>query len=185
VPANTVLVNGPGAKSAVATLQAPAADIHSRAQWLAERRQLALVHGVDTTITLSTLATAVLAILALVVTLLSGARERGRSLALIRTLGLRAGLGWWLALAELGPVLLAALIGGICSAIAIVVLLEPAMGLRELSGGLGDPQPTISFALVASLVGTAVGLLALSVAIEVIVRRRDRLSEVLRVGGSI
>jgi putative ABC transport system permease protein len=185
VPTNLVLVNGPGASAAVNTLGAPRADIHTRAHWLSAQRHLALVSGVNRAITLATFATALLAILALVVTVLSGARERGRSLALIRTLGLPARLGWWLALAELAPVLIAALVGGVVAGVGIVLLLEPAMGLRELAGGLGDPTPTISITLIAGLVGSVVGLLLLAVLVEIAVRRRDRLSDVLRVGESI
>ena len=185
VPADIVLVNGPGASAAANSLGAPKADIHTRADWLSAQRHLALVSGVDRSITLATLATALLAILALVVTVLSGARERGRSLALIRTLGLPARLGWWLALAELAPVLVAALAGGVIAGVGIVLLLEPAMGLRELAGGLGDPTPTVSLALIAGLAGTVVGLLLLAVLVEIAVRRGDRLSDVLRVGESI
>jgi putative ABC transport system permease protein len=185
VSTDIVLVNGPGASAAAKTLGASRADTHTRAAWLSAQRHLALVSGVDQSITLATLATALLAILALVVTVLSGARERGRSLALIRTLGLPARLGWWLALAELAPVLIAALVGGVIAGVGIVLLLEPAMGLRELAGGLGDPTPTVSLALIAGLAGTVVGLLLLAVLVEIAVRRRDRLSDVLRVGESI
>lgn len=185
LPANMVLVNGPGAEKAVAGLTAPAASIHSRAAWLSARRHLALVNGVDQAIALATAATALAAVLALMVIVLSGARERGRSLALVRTLGLPARLGWWLALAELAPVLVAALVGGIVAGVGIVVVLEPAMGLRQLAGGLGDPPPTISAGLIAGLAGAAVALLLIAVLVEIAVRRRDRLSEVLRVGESI
>jgi len=185
VPATIVLVNGPGARSAVGILKAPATDIQTRAQWLSARRALALVRGVDRAITLATLATALLAIIALIVTALSGARERGRSLALVRTLGLPARLGWWLALAELAPVLIAALVGGVIAGVGIVVLLEPAMGLGELAGGLGNPAPTISPLAIIALVGSAIALLSIAVLIEIVVRRRDRLSEVLRVGETI
>ncbi|HEX4401420.1 MAG TPA: hypothetical protein VHZ98_08845 [Galbitalea sp.] len=185
VSTDLVLVNGPGASAAAKTLGASRADTHTRAAWLSAQRHLALVSGVDQSITLATLATALLAILALVVTVLSGGRERGRSLALIRTLGLPARLGWWLALAELAPVLIAALVGGVIAGVGIVLLLEPAMGLRELAGGLGDPTPTVSLTLIAGLAGTVVGLLLLAVLVEIAVRRRDRLSDVLRVGESI
>jgi putative ABC transport system permease protein len=184
VATNILLVNGPGASSAVTALGVGKSAVQTRAHWLSTRRHLALVSGVNQAISLATTATALLAVLALIVTVLSGARERGRSLALIRTLGLPARLGWWLALAELAPVLVAALVGGVVAGVGIVLLLEPAMGLRELAGGLGNPAPTLSLALIVGLVGAAIGLLLLAVLIEVAVRRRDRLSEVLRVGES-
>lgn len=184
IAANRLLVNGPGARSAIDKLGAPKSTILTRARWLSQRQHLALVSGVDETIALATIGTAVLAVIALIVTLLSGARERGRSLALVRTLGLPSRLGWWLALAELAPVLLAGLIGGVVAGAGIVVFLEPAMGLGELAGGLSDPAPTISVAFIVGIVGAAFALLVLAVLIEVAVRRRDRLSEVLRVGES-
>lgn len=179
---NIVLINGPGAAHAAKTLDAPASAVHSRAGWLAARTHLALVSGVNQAIGLATLSTLLLTILALLITVLSGARERGRSLGLIRTLGLPARLGWWLALAELAPVLIASLVGGVLAGTAIVLLLEPALGLRNLSGGTANPAPQISLGFIAGLVGVAVGLLLVAVLIEIAVRRRDRLSEVLRVG---
>jgi putative ABC transport system permease protein len=175
-------VNGPGAGAAINGLDAPRTAVHARATWLSARRHLALVNGVDVAITLSTLATALAAMVALIVILLSGARERGRSLALVRTLGLPARLGWWLALAEVAPLLVAAIIGGVLAGVGIVVFLEPAMGLRELAGGLGDPQPTVSPSLIAGLAASTIVLLLIAIAIEVAVRRRDRLNDVLRVG---
>jgi putative ABC transport system permease protein len=185
LPANILLVNGPGARAAVATLHAPKQAIHTRSGWLSARRRLALVSGVDQAIALATAATALAAVLALITIALSGARERGRSLALARTLGLPARQGWWLALAELAPVVVAALVGGIVAGVGIVLLLAPAMGLRELAGGLSDPPPTISPGFIAGLATAAVVLLFVAVLIEIAVRRRDRLSEVLRVGESI
>jgi putative ABC transport system permease protein len=185
LPANILLVNGPGARAAVATLHAPKQAIHTRSGWLSARRRLALVSGVDQAIALATAATVLAAVLALITIALSGARERGRSLALARTLGLPARQGWWLALAELAPVVVAALVGGIVAGVGIVLLLAPAMGLRELAGGLSDPPPTISPAFIAGLATAAVVLLFVAVLIEIAVRRRDRLSEVLRVGESI
>jgi putative ABC transport system permease protein len=184
VPADVVLANGPGARTAVSALHAPSTRIHTRAGWLSARRNLALVSGVDQAIALATEATALAAVLALVIIVLSGARERGRSLALARTLGLAARQGWWLALAELAPVVVAALVGGIVAGVGIVVLLEPAMGLRQLAGGLSDPPPTVSASLIAGLALAAILLLLVAVLVEIAVRRSDRLSDVLRVGES-
>jgi putative ABC transport system permease protein len=185
VTPRTVLVTGVGAEAAIAALHAKPSIVHTRTAWLEQRQHLALVSGVNTTMTLSSIAIALLAAIALIAIVLGGARERGRSLALLRTLGLRASLGWWLALSDLAPVVVAALVGGIAAGVGMVLLLEPAMGLRVLAGGLSEPQPTISFAVVGALAAGAILLLAFAVLVEVAFRRGDRLSEVLRVGESV
>jgi putative ABC transport system permease protein len=182
VTTSAILIDGPGAADAAHGLARDPNDIHSRAQWLATLRGHAEVGGVATAITLSLIAAAILAALALVVTVIGGARERGRSLSLVRTLGLPAAAGNWLALAELAPVVVAALIGGIAAGIGMVALLEPVIGLVALTGGLGNPPPTFSLPIVVALAAGAILLLLIAVAIEFSIRRRDRLSEVLRVG---
>jgi putative ABC transport system permease protein len=181
---NTVLITGPGATHAAASLGVVKANIQSRADWLQTRRHLALVEGTQQTMLLATVAVALLAMIALVATALAGARDRGRALSLLRTLGMRAGLGWWLALAELLPVVVASLIGGIVAGVGMLVLLEPSLGLRVLAGGASDPPTVISPALIAGLVTATIVLMALAVVAEMAAYRRGQLSEVLRVGES-
>jgi putative ABC transport system permease protein len=183
--ANTLLVTGAGAAAAVATLPVAHSAVHSRASWLADRRQFALVSGVQSTMLLASTAVALLAMIALIATVLAGARERGRSLSLMRTLGMRAGLGWWLALAELVPVVIAALVGGIVAGVGMVVWLEPSLGLDLLAGGQEIPPPSVSPILIIGLAAGAVVLLGVSVLAEVVAHRRDKLSEVLRVGETV
>jgi putative ABC transport system permease protein len=182
VAAGAILIDGPGALAAARALAAPTSAVHTRAAWLTTRQARAEVGGVAGAISLAMISAAILAALALIVTVLGGARERGRSLSLVRTLGLRASAGTWLALAELAPVVLAALVGGVVAGIGMVLLLEPAMGLRALTGGLGNPPPTVSAPILVALVSGAILLLLGAVVIEFAIRRRDRLSEVLRVG---
>jgi putative ABC transport system permease protein len=182
---NTVLITGPAASYAAASLGVTKADIQSRANWLRDRRHFALVGGTQQTMLFATIAVALLAAIALVATALAGARDRGRSLSLLRTLGMRAGLGWWLALAELLPVVVASLIGGIVAGVGMLVLLEPSLGLRVLAGGVSDPQTVVPPGLIIGLVIMAMVLLAVAIVAEMLVYRRDRLSEVLRVGESV
>jgi putative ABC transport system permease protein len=182
---NTVLITGPGAPRAAASLGVEKAAIHSRADWLRDRRHLALIAGTQQTIFLATIAVALLAMIALIATALAGARDRGRSLSLLRTLGMRAGLGWWLALAELLPVVVASLIGGIVAGVGMLVLLEPSLGLQVLAGGESNPPTVISPGLIIGLVIAAIVLLAVAIVAETLAYRRDQLSEVLRVGESV
>jgi putative ABC transport system permease protein len=182
---NTVLITGPGAGAAATSLNVPKAAIHSRTSWLYTQRHLALVAGTQRTMLLATIAVGLLAMIALLGTALAGARERGRSLSLLRTLGLRAGRGWWLALAELLPVVIAALVGGIVAGVGMLALLEPSLGLAVLSGGESDPPTVFSASLIIGLAVVTVVLLAVAVLAEVAAHRRDQLSEVLRVGETV
>ena len=176
----SVLIMGSGAAAA-----APDGEVIVRADWLAERQQQAFVIGVQQSMLVAAGAVGLLAIFALVAAVQAGSRARGRSLSLLRTLGLRPRLGWWLALAELAPVVIAALAGGILAGVVIVVVCAPSLGLRVLAGGIDSPPPSISPLVVAAVAAGGVLLLALAVLTEVIAHRRDRLSEVLRVGETV
>src|SRR5690606_17243716 len=101
--------------------------------------------------------------MALVATVLAWAPSRGVVLSMLRTLGLRSGYGWWLALSELVPVVLAALAGGVLAGTAILVLLGPALGLVTLAGGVGDPPLVIDLLFVLAVAGAAVVLLGIAV----------------------
>lgn len=184
VDPTVLLANGPGAPAAVAATL-PSARIVTRSGWLEARRHLALVSGVSSTISFSFVALAILGVIALVVTVLGGARERGRSLALVRTIGLPARSAWWLALAELAPTLIAALSGGVAAGVGMVLLLEPAIGIGVLAGGTGEPQPVILAGTILGLVAAAILLLAGVVLVEGAIRRGDRLNEVVRVGETV
>jgi putative ABC transport system permease protein len=183
--ARELLVLGPGAARAVSTLRLPSSDIHTRSEWLARQRSYPLVSGVDTVIGLSALIAGLLAIVALIALVVTGARERGRWLSLLRTLGLRSRVGWWLALAELAPVVIAALIAGAIAASAMVLLFEPSLGFDLLTGGIGVPPPTVSVGDIAQTVVAAVLLLVIAVLVESALYRRDGLSRVLRVGETV
>lgn len=186
VAPDTVWAVGPGAEAAAADVAAdlglPAEGVHLRAAWAAERRAMALVAGVERVMLVATGAVGLLAVLALAATVVSGARERGRTLSLLRTLGMRPRLGWWLALAELTPVVLTAVVAGGAAAALVVLLLGGALGLDVLVGGVGVPTVTVAPDLLGWVGTGAVGLLLAAAFVEVAVHRRDRLSEVLRVG---
>ena len=182
VETNEMLVMGPGAEQAVAQL---GSTVFSRVEWLADRQHQALVSGVNTVMLVSTGAVAVLALIGLIASVLSGARTRRRALSLLRTLGMNARLGWWLALSELAPLVLAALIGGVAAGVTIIVTLGPSFGLETLAGGLQPPPLVIAPWVIAGVV-VGVALLALvAMLAEVVAHRRDRLSDVLRVGESL
>lgn len=186
VAATVVWAQGPGAAdAATAAVQGLGAIDHAvvtRAGWLDERRGSALVSGVERMLLLGAGVAVALAVVGVVATVLGGSRERGRALALLRTLGMRRRLGWWLVLAELGPVVLAAALAGTGAGIAVVGLLGSALGLDVLAGGPDVPPVVVGGAVPALLAGGAVVLLLAAAAVEVAAHRRDRLSDVVRVG---
>ncbi len=180
----TVWVTGPGADAAVEHVPDAAQLATTRTQWLEANRGSALVGGVQSMLVYAVVTVALLVAMALVATVLAGAHARGIVLSMLRTLGLRAGYGWWLAVSELAPVVLAALAGGIFAGTAILVLLGPTLGLVVLTGGVADPPLVIEPMFVLAVVAVAVVLLGVAVLAEVLTHRRDKLSEVLRVGAT-
>lgn len=183
--ANSLLAMGPGAPRAAATLDVARSDIHTRVDWLKERRHFALVTGVGDVMLLSVGAVALLAVMALVASVIAGTRSRVRALSLLRTLGVGRGATRWLALADVAPVVLAAVVGGIIAGIGTVMALGPSLGLDVLAGGLDTPTLRISPAVIAAVVGGTAVLLVLAMLAEFVIHRRDRLSEVLRVGETV
>jgi putative ABC transport system permease protein len=183
--ARTVLVVGPRAAEAVDTLDLPLDAVLTRADWLQQRRALALVSGVERTMIAAVLAVGLLASIALVATVIGGARARGRALAMLRTLGMKPRLGWWLALAELAPMVIAAVIGGIVAGVVVVAALAPSLGLDLLAGGVTIPEPSISTEVFVSLAIGAFAVLLIGALADVLTHRRDKLSEVLRVGDTV
>ena len=181
--ANSVLLVGPGTDAAVAGL--PADSVLTRSDWIEQRRDLALVSGVESTMVFTIIAVGLLAVVALVATVVSGARSRGRALSMLRTLGMSSRFGWWLALAELAPLVLAAVVGGIAAGLAVVLVLAPSLGLDVLAGGISVPPASFSPLVILGLAGAALLLLGLGTLADVLVHRRDRLSEVLRVGETV
>jgi putative ABC transport system permease protein len=185
VGATSLMVVGPDAVQATRTLHHVAKDeVLTRASWVSQQEHRALVSGVNRIMTLAAASVALLAIIALLATVLASAPTRARALALLRTLGMHSRLGWWLALAELAPVVIAALIGGVVAGVGIVELLTPSLGIGKLTGGLDAPKPSLSPTVVLGVAVAAFVLLGLAMLAEVISHRRDRLSDVLRVGDS-
>jgi len=179
--ANTLLVMGDGAAAAADRVEG-ATEITTRAGWLDERRGQPLVQGVEWMTRLAIAAVALLAAIALVTTVAAGGRSRSRSLSLLRTLGVRRGFGWVLALAELAPLVVAALVGGAAAGVAILVAVGPALGLRILAGGVGEPPLGIDVFTVVSVVAGSLVLCAVAVAVDTVAHLRDRPGDVLRVG---
>ncbi len=179
-----LLATGPGAERAVRTdpVLGRSADLLTRRTWTESRGGVALL---DDLVRLLRVAIALIAAFGAVVlleTVVSGASERGRTLSAMRTLGLHPRQGRWLALGELLPLVATAAIGGVAAGVLILEILGSTLGLQQLAGGAVSPPLRVSgWFVVAVPVGVG-ALLVGAVLLEVAVHRRDRVSEVLRLG---
>ncbi|MGC4876149.1 FtsX-like permease family protein [Micromonospora sp. DT43] len=178
---NTVWVSGPGAAGAVSNSDV-AADVVLRADVLRGQRMAPLTKGL---LRLTWTAAAVLlalGLLGLALAAAAGASERWQTLTRLRTLGLRPRDARWVAAGELlPPAVVAAVCGPLLGALLARLLLGP-LALRLVTGQAADPGPVLPWWLLGLL---SVALLAAAgtvVPVESALRRRDRLSEVLRAG---
>jgi len=185
IVADTTLVLGAGTDAAIAGTDIAPDDVLTRSGWLADQRALALVSGVQTAVGYSTLLVAALAIIAMLATVVAGTRDRARTLSLLRTLGAPPRFGWWIALSDLAPLVAGGLVGGIAAGSVIAGLLFRTMGLTALTGGAANPAVSVGASSVALIVLGAIALVLVSILVEVVMHRRDRLNEVLRVGETV
>ncbi|MDG4808650.1 ABC transporter permease [Micromonospora sp. WMMD1120] len=178
---NTVWVTGPGAARAVSN-SGVAADVVLRADVLREQRVAPLTAGL---LGLSWTAVAVLlalGVLGLALAAAAGASERWQTLTRLRTLGLRPRDARWVAAGELlPPVVVAAVCGPLLGVLLARLTLGP-LDLRLLTGQAADPTAVVPWWLLGLLGAALVAAAATVVPVESTLRRRDRLSEVLRAG---
>jgi putative ABC transport system permease protein len=83
---------------------------------------------------------------------------------------------------ELTPLALTAVLAGTAIGIAVPWALTGALGLDLLTGDPAATSLQVTWVSIAGAVGVVLVSLAVAVAVESAVRRRDRLGEVLRVG---
>lgn len=178
---NTVWVTGPGAAQAVSS-SGVAADVVLRADVLRAQRTAPLTAGL---LRLAWTAAAVLlalGLLGLTLAAAAGAPERWQTLTRLRTLGLRPRDARWVAAGELLPPVVIAAVCGPLLAVLIGHLTLGPLDLRLLTGQAADPATVLPWWRLG-LVGVALLAAAATVVpVESALRRRDRLSEVLRAG---
>ncbi|MBQ1023836.1 ABC transporter permease [Micromonospora sp. C95] len=180
---NTVWVTGPGAARAVSN-SGTAADVVLRADVQRAQRVAPLTAGI---LRLAWTAAAVLlalGLLGLTLATAAGASERWQTLTRLRTLGLRPRDARWVAAGELlPPVVVAAFCGPLLGALLARLTLGP-LELRLLTGQAADPAAALPWWLLGLVSMALLATTAAVVPVESALRRRDRLSEVLRVGGT-
>ncbi|MET8041575.1 FtsX-like permease family protein [Micromonospora sp. NPDC005215] len=178
---NTVWVTGPGAARAVSN-SGVTADVVLRADVLRAQRVAPLTAGL---LRLAWTAAAVLlalGLLGLTLAAAAGASERWQTLTRLRTLGLRPRDARWVAAGELlPPVVVAAVCGPLLGALLARLTLGP-LDLRLLTGQTADPAAVLPWWLLGLASVALLAAAATVVPVESALRRRDRLSEVLRAG---
>jgi len=179
VPAERTWLLGEGAAAATADLgiaTLPGVSVLSRAQWLETWNESPLTTGLRTLLVVAQVTLALLAVVALVLTVVATARDRRRTLHVLRTLGLDPGTARRLSAGEILPLAVTGLVAG--SAIGVVVpwLLTTSLGLSALTGEPDGTRIAVGwqpFALAAGAL--AVGLWA-AVEVEARTRRDDDLA---------
>jgi len=180
-------LTGPDAVAAVeaAGIAPPATSgvtVTTRDGWWRAWSQAPLTSALTTLFVASAGVLAALSVLALVLVVVATARERGRTLSALRTLGLDARTARWATLGELAPLVLGGLVGGVAIGLGVPVLIGDALGLQRLTAEPGGATVDLTWwPVAAAVVALGVALVA-AVTVEQAVRRRDRLGEVLRVG---
>ncbi|NYH45779.1 putative ABC transport system permease protein [Micromonospora jinlongensis] len=178
---NTVWVTGPGAARATSNTGV-AADVVLRADVLRAQRVAPLTAGL---LRLAWTAAAVLlalGLLGLTLAAAAGASERWQTLTRLRTLGLRPRDARWVAAGELlPPVVVIAVCGPLLGALLARLTLGP-LDLRLLTGQATEPAAVLPWWLLGLVSVALLAAAATVVPVESALRRRDRLSEVLRAG---
>jgi len=177
---NTVWLTGPGADRAAAATAAPLL----RSDVLRERRGAPLTAGLLRLAWASAAILLAMALLGLALGAAAGAPDRWQTLSRLRTLGLRPRDARWVAAGELLPPVLAAAVTGPLMGVLLAHLTLGPFALRLLTGQPADPTVALPWWGLALVAGTLLAGFAATAPIESALRRRRRLSEVLRAGTS-
>ncbi|MGW4382759.1 hypothetical protein [Kitasatospora sp. NPDC004531] len=183
VVASSAATGGAGGGGGVggAVLRGAPVEVRDLAQQLRESTEDGLVPALELAFRAAAAIGLLLGLAAVVLELLLGSAERGRTLAYLRTLGLGARAAAGVQLVQLLPVMAAAVIGGTLLGLGLPWLLGPALELRAFTAGPGAPALAPDWTAVAA---AALGLLVLvpcAAALEGAAGRR-RVPQLLRLG---
>ncbi|GAA0579960.1 FtsX-like permease family protein [Paractinoplanes ferrugineus] len=179
---DTIWATGPGAAAAVKMLGL-GGHVEVRSEVLSDRRSLPLNAGLAALDWAAAATLLLLGLLSFALAAAASAPSRWETLARLRTLGLRPRDAHRVAAAELQPPALVAAVCGPLLALLLIKLTFAPLALRTLTGQLSDPAITLPWWLPVVTTALLLATLAVVVAAESTVRRRLRLSDVLRVGG--
>jgi putative ABC transport system permease protein len=138
------------------------------------------VQGVRFALLAATAIAALLSALAIVMTLTLASGARGRVLGLLRTFGAPRRMATSLALWEVGPPAIAAVIAGTVFGALVPLVVLAGVDLRSFTGSTVQPAYQVDAATLAVTLGGFIGLAVLFTAVALFVSRRVRAATVLR-----
>lgn len=138
------------------------------------------VQGVRAALLAATAVAALLSALAIVMTLTLAAAPRTRVLALMRTLGAPSRSATSLALWEIGPPAVAAVVAGTVFGALVPLVVLAAVDLRPFTGSSVAPAYQVDGGMLALTLGGFIALAVLLTAIALLVSRRIRAAGALR-----
>jgi putative ABC transport system permease protein len=138
------------------------------------------VQGVRFALLAATAIAALLSAFAIVMTLTLASGARTRVLALLRTFGAPPRMATSLALWEVGPPAIAAVIAGTVFGALVPLVILVGVDLRSFTGSTVQPAYQVDAATLAVTLGGFIGLAVLFTAVALFVSRRLRAASVLR-----
>ncbi|WP_229074669.1 FtsX-like permease family protein [Actinoplanes sp. DH11] len=178
---NTIWATGPGAARAAAN-SGIGADVVPRTGVLRERRDAPLVTGLRVLAWASAAVMLALGLAGFALSAAASAPERWQTLTRLRTIGLRPRDTRTVAAAELLPLAAVAAVAGPALGVLLAGVTLGPLALRLLTGQSADPLPALPWLTAAGVAGVFLLSTLVVAPLESAVRRRQRLSEVLRVG---
>jgi putative ABC transport system permease protein len=186
-PPALLLIDGPQLNektlAAVVRRALPGDTISFRSSALSVLTQAPLPHGAYVAFAQGAGVAGGLCILIMLLTLVLAARSRALTLARLSTMGLGPGQGRWMAVLEAMPAVVAAILGGLACALALVPILAPALNLSAFTGTGGGVPVRVD---VPALAIPAAGLFILATAtltIQTLMAGRRGVTGALRIGG--
>jgi putative ABC transport system permease protein len=186
LPPTMLLLSGPhidqGGLNAAVARTAPGTTVTFRSQVLAGLASAPLPRAAYLAYALGSAAAALFSVLVVLISLLLGARTRELVDARLATMGLSAWQARRVGIVETIPLIVAAAIGGVIAAIALVPLISPELDLSVFTGTAGNVQVEPDVAILA--IGAA-GLVLLALAtlmVQAAAAHRRGIGRLVRVG---
>lgn len=179
---DTVWATGPGAAAALTAVSGTDGSVLVRAEVLHDRRSAPLSHGLLRLAYASAGVLLVLGLLGIVLGASASGPARAQTLARLRTLGLRPSEARRVIVGELVPPVLVAGAGGLALGVLVARACLGPLALRLRTGQVVDPALVVPWIVVVPVI-VLLAAVVLVGEFESSVRRRERLGQVLRVGG--
>ena len=170
------------ALTATAHRAVPGSQVSLRSQVLAGIARAPLPHGGFVTFAQGTAAAAGLSLLVLALTLVLSARSREMTLARLATMGLRPAQSRRITVVETVPAILAAAVGGVACALALVPLVGPSVNLAAFTGTPVVVPLHANLVTILAIVAALVVLAWVTLAVQSRLARGRGTTQALRVG---